>query len=68
MSDKADITVAVEKAIHNALLKLVQEAWDNYGIRLEGARFTWIDVSSVDGPKFIATEISARMASLSGQE
>lgn len=56
---EAEITVAVEKAVHNALRELAQTVWDKHGICVRSVRFSWVDVSSNEEQKMIVTEVEA---------
>ena len=55
----AEITVAVEKAVHDALRELAQAAWDKHGVCVQSVRFSWFDVSTPAEPRLIVTEVEA---------
>lgn len=55
----AEITVAVEKAVHDALRELAQAAWDKHGVCVQSVRFSWCDVSTPAEPRLIVTEVEA---------
>lgn len=55
----AEITVAVEKAVHDALRELAQAAWDKHGVCVQSVRFSWVDVSTPAEPRLIVTEVEA---------
>ena len=54
-----EITVAVEKAVHDALRELAQAAWDKHGVCVKSVRFSWVDVSTPAKPSLIVTEVEA---------
>ena len=54
---KADITVAVERAVHDALRKLAQAVWDKHGVFVHSVRFSWVDTSDPAEPKMIVKEV-----------
>ena len=56
---KAEIMVAVEKAVHNALRELAQAIWDQHGVCVESAFFSWVDVSAPGEPRLIVTDVEA---------
>lgn len=55
----AEITVTVEKAVHDALRELAQAAWDKHGVCVQSVQFSWVDVSTPGEPKLIVTEVEA---------
>ena len=55
----AEITVAVEKAVHDALRELAQAGWDKHGVCVQSVRFSWVDVSTTSGPKLLVTDVEA---------
>lgn len=55
----AEITVAVEKAVHDALRELAQAAWDKHGVCVQSVLFSWVDVSTPAEPRLIVTEVEA---------
>ena len=56
---KAEVTVAVEKAVHNSLREMAQAIWDKHGICVRNVHFSWVDVSSPAEPKMLVTEVEA---------
>ena len=56
MSDPK-VVVAVEKAVHDALREVVQTIWNQHGICVQGANFSWVDVSTPGRPEMILTEV-----------
>ena len=55
----AEITVAVEKAVHDALRELAQAAWYKHGVCVQSVRFSWVDVSTQAEPRLIVTDVEA---------
>lgn len=45
---EAKVTVAVEKAISDEIRNMAQAIFDEYGIRINSAEFSWIDASTVE--------------------
>ena len=56
---KAEVTVAVEKAVHNALRAMAQAIWDKHGICVRNVHFSWVDVSSAAEHKLLVTDVEA---------
>jgi len=50
---KAEVTVAVEKAVHDAMREIAQTIWDKHGICLRNVNFSWVDVSTQAEPRLI---------------
>ena len=52
-------TVAVEKAVHNALRELAQVIFDQHGICLESVNFSWVDVSTTSEDRMLVGDVAA---------
>jgi hypothetical protein len=55
----AEITVAVEKAAHDAMRELAQAIWDKHGVCVRSVRFSWVDVSGMGEPRLLVTDVEA---------
>jgi hypothetical protein len=55
-----EVIVTVEKAIHNALREVAQNAWEKYGVCIASAEFKWLDISSVNEHELIVTDLALR--------
>lgn len=53
----AGITVAVEKAAHDAMRELAQAIWDKHGVCVRGVRFSWVDVSGMGDTRLLVTDV-----------
>lgn len=53
-----DITVSVEKAVHNVMHDAVQAIYDQHGIIVHGVNVEWVDVSTMGQPKMVVTGIN----------
>ena len=53
----AEITVAVESAVHKAFRRMAQEVWDQHGICVQSVQFSWIDVSNTSKQKLIVDDM-----------
>jgi hypothetical protein len=47
---EAEIKVAVEAAIHKALMQCVQSISDEHGVKVDSAHFKWAECATVDNP------------------
>lgn len=56
---KAEVTVAVERAVHNVLREMAQALWNEHGICLKGVRFSWVDLSTPAEPRLTVAEVEA---------
>lgn len=59
MAAIGNITVAVERAMHDALRDLAQNLYDTHGVKLNSATISWNDISSIEGPRAIVDTIMA---------
>lgn len=57
MAKAEELTVAVEKAVHNALRETAQAIWDKHGICVRNANFSWTDASTVKGYRLVVTDV-----------
>lgn len=57
--ETAEITVAAEKSVHDAMRELAQEIWDKHGIRVDSVYFSWADLSSPVMARMMATGVRA---------
>lgn len=59
---EANIEVAVEAAVHEAVRSLAMNLLKQHGLRLESVEIEWQDVSSLDASDFIIrnTKITTR--------
>jgi len=55
----AEITVAVEKAVHDAMRDLAQATWDQHGACVRSIRLSWADVSGMGEPRLLVTDVEA---------
>ncbi len=55
----AEITVAVEKAAHDAMRELAQAIWDKHGVCVRCVRFSWADASSMGEPRMLLMDVEA---------
>lgn len=53
---KAEISVAVEKAVHSAFAELAQNIADNHGIKVNSVTFGWLDMSTAPEQKLLVAE------------
>ena len=60
MADAQEITVAIEKAVHNAMSEVAQAIYDQHGIKILDAQIEWIDVSSTSEDKALIQHITLR--------
>ena len=59
------ISVAVERAIHDALRDLIQRIADQHGIRVTSLSAEWVDVCSTSEQKFLIQTLRAETVSVS---
>lgn len=64
MASAEGITVALERAIHDALRESIQRIADQHGIRVTSLSAEWVDVSSVMDHKFLLTSLRAETVSV----
>ena len=55
----AEITVAVERAAHDAMRELAQAIWDKHGVCVRSVRFSWVDVSGMGEARLLVTDVEA---------
>ncbi len=65
--ETAEITVAVEKAAHDAMRELAQAIWDKHGICVRSVRFSWADVSSPVEARLIVMDVEADTLTKAGR-
>lgn len=63
MATAAGMSVAVERAIHDVLRETVQRISDQHGIQVKYVHVDWLDLSGLDGSKFMVRGIEATTAS-----
>jgi hypothetical protein len=51
MASAVGISVAIESVIHDAFADVVRKISEQHGIQVSSARFEWVDVRSVGGPR-----------------
>lgn len=62
---KADLTVAVEKVLHNALQEAAKTIWEKYGVCVEEVTFDWLDIGSASKPDKLLNGLNVRTSSRS---
>jgi hypothetical protein len=55
-----DLTVPVEKAIHEQLQNLLQEIWDKHKVCVNELRPNWFDVSDMGESKMLLTGLELK--------
>lgn len=63
----AEITVAVEKAAHDAMRELAQAIWDKHGICVRSVRFSWVELSSAAEAKMLVLDVEADTLTKAGR-
>ena len=61
---EANISVAVERAVHDALRDVAEAIWFQHGIILEGASFNWIDISTAGEKHVLFTDLAVNTRTL----
>lgn len=56
MSD-TNMTVAIEKAVHDAIAKCLQGIADDFGLQVTSVSAEWLDVSWVDRQRSVLSRI-----------
>lgn len=59
MADAKDVSVSVERAVHDAFRDVAQRIWEQHGVRVDGVRFFWIEVSTVSSKQIRIGEVEA---------
>ena len=57
MMAEAAITVAVEKAVHDAMREVMQNAWDQHQVCVQSVRATWMDASTAGQNRLVVCDI-----------
>lgn len=55
-----EISVAVERAVHDALKAAAQRIFDEHGIRVDEVNLQWLNVSTSDRIRYRVIETQAR--------
>ena len=61
-----NITVAVERAVHDSLRQIAEAIWDQHGICLKSVRFSWLEVSTTEKINMLVTEVEAQTLTKGG--
>jgi len=65
LADASNITVALERAIHNALVDDIQRIYELHGIRVSSLSVHWLDCSTIEKESFRVS--GTKVVSLSGR-
>ena len=63
----AEITVAVEKAAHDAMRELAQAIWDKHGVCVRSVLFSWADLSSPMEVRLVVMDVKAETLTKAGR-
>lgn len=57
MTENTKVIVSGELAVHNIFREVVQAIWNEHGICVRSAHFSWVDVSSAGVSKLLIAEV-----------
>lgn len=58
MADGTNISVSVERAVHDALCDLAKNIYEQHGIQVNSAFFEWVDVSTHEQRRALITSVT----------
>jgi len=58
MADASNITVSVERAIHDGLRKFAQHIYDEHRVKIREVQIEWLDTGSLAEPNFTVAEVN----------
>lgn len=67
MVDATDISVAVERAVHDALCDLAKSIYERHGIQVNSAFFEWVDVSTHEQRRALVTSVTVDSKTMAPQ-
>lgn len=57
MASLPEITVTIERAMHDGLRDLAQKLYDQHGVKLNSANISWYDIGAIGAPRIIVAAI-----------